>query len=265
MKKAICLVWFFGLINTFCFAQKERTFYKEVQVSTPDYDLIIVDAVANPEETKFKIKIINKSASYLSYNPLESKFIINNTEYPVVNEKPLMIEPYKTESKVINLKGVGYNAVKNYSFVVSGIYKLINISIITGDDYKLPPAATAFNIGPYSITVEKLNKETDKTTVRFVYVYNGEKTGLVYPMKASVKMPDGKEYGTVKKERNVLVLKGQSDDFTLAWERMPGGRANDMQLVDMMVKWNAVFNEADKEKTPDATLALAIDEVKTNK
>src|ERR1700756_5621512 len=104
MKKTIYLILILGLINTFCFAQKEKIYYKETQIETPDYDLIITGGVSTSEETKFKIKIINKTESFLSYNPAESKFIINNIEYPVVNEKAMMIEPYKTESKVINLK-----------------------------------------------------------------------------------------------------------------------------------------------------------------
>ncbi|HXU26724.1 MAG TPA: hypothetical protein VN698_05780 [Bacteroidia bacterium] len=266
MKKAICLVWFLGFINTFCFAQKEKTFYKEAQIETADYDLIIVGAVSTPLETKFKIKIINKTASYLSYNPTESKFIINNVEYPVVNEKPIMIEPYKTDSKVINLKGSGYNMVRNYSFIVGGIYKLsANLTIFTGDDYKLPPSANVVNVGPYTVTLEKLEKESGKTTAKFVCVYNGDKTGIIYPTYIAVKMPDGKEYATVKKEKTILLFKGQFEDFTVAWEKMPGGRANDMQLVDMFVKWNKAFNEAEKEKTPESTFNLSIDELKTNK
>jgi hypothetical protein len=266
MKKRVCLVLFLGLINTFCFAQqREKIFYKETQIETADYNLIVVDAVANPVETKFKLKIVNKTASYLSYNPLESKFIINNVEYMVVSEKPLMIEPYKTESKVINLKGA-YNTAKTYSFVVSGIYKLsANVLNFAGDDYKLPPSANTVNVGPYTVAIEKLNKETNKTIVKFNCIYNGEKTGLVHPMRISVKMPDGKEYATIKKERPILLLKGQADNFAVVWERMPGGKENDMQLVEMMLKWNATYTEADKEKTPDSTFILNIDEVKTNK
>lgn len=266
MKKAIYLIWFVALVNSFCFSQKEKMFYKEAQIETPDYDLIITGAVSTPLETKFKIKIINKTASYLSYNPNESKFIINNVEYPVVNEKPVMIEPYKTDFKVVNLKGSGYNTVKNYTFIAGGIYKLsANMAIFNGDDFKLPPSTNSINVGPYTVTLEKLDKESDKTTAKFVCVYNGDKTGIIYPMLSSVKMPDGKEYATVKKEKTILLFKGQFEDFTLAWERMPGGRSNDMQLVDMFVKWNKAFNEADKEKTADATLNLVLDEVKTYK
>ena len=259
MKKIICLVWFLGLINTFCFAQKDKMYYKDFKIETADYDLIVVDAISIPTETKFKLKIVNKTASYLSYNPTESKFIINGAEY-AVKEKSFIIEPDKTESKVVNLVGPGYNNVKSYSVVVSGIYKLsLNLTAFTGDDYKLPPSANTTNVGPYTVTIEKFDKASDKTTAKFTCTYNGEKTGLVETMNASVKMPDGKEYATVKKEKAVLVLKGQSDNFTLAWERMPGGRANDMQLVDMFIKWNKVFNEADKDKTPDTTLMLEMD------
>jgi len=254
MKKAICLVWFLGLMSSFCFAQKEKMYYKDFKVETADYDLTVVGAIAIPTETKFRLKITNKTGAYLSYNPAESKFIINGTEY-AVKEKSFIIEPYKSESKVINLVGTGYNAVKSYSFLVSGIYKLsANLTPFTGDDYKLPPSANITNVGPYTVVIDKFEKTSDKTTAKFICTYNGDKTGLAYPMNISVKMPDGKEYATVKKEKTILLFKGQSEDFTVAWERMPGGRANDMQMVDMFIKWNKTFNEADKEKIADATL-----------
>jgi len=254
MKKAICLVWFLGLINSFCFAQKDKMYYKDFKVETADYDLTVVSAISIPTETKFRLKITNKTGAYLSYNPTESKFIINGSEY-AVKEKSFIIEPYKTESKIINLAGIGYSAVKSYSFVVSGIYKLsANLTSFAGDDYKLPPSANMTNVGLYTVVIDKFDKASDKATARFICTYNGDETGLVYPMNVSVKMPDGKEYATVKKEKTILLFKGQSDDFTVAWEKMPGGRLNDMQLVDMIIRWNKTFNETDKDKTPDATL-----------
>ena len=73
------------------------------------------------------------------------------------------------------------------------------------------------------------------------------------------------QYATIKKEKPILLLKGQTEDFTLLWERMPGGKANDMQLVDMFVKWNDAFSEADKEKAKDETFTLNIDEEKSKK
>ncbi|HTA61351.1 MAG TPA: hypothetical protein VK835_02800 [Bacteroidia bacterium] len=265
MKKTLCLFLFLGLVNTLCFAQN-KIFYRETEVEGEVYDLVIVDAVSTPAETKFKIKIINKTASYLSYNPAESKFIINNVEYPVINEKPLIVEPYQTDYKIINLKGPGYNFIKSYTFVAGGIYKLSsNVSTFTGEDFRLPPSSNIATVGPYDITIEKLVKESGKTVAKFSCVYNGEKTGLVHPMKVSVKMPDGKEYATIKRQKTFLLFKGQANDFTLVWERMPGGKANDMQLVDMFVKWNATFNEAEREKTLDASLTLTIDELKTNR
>jgi len=254
MKKTICLVWFLGLISTFCFAQKDKMYYKDIKVETADYDLTVVGAISITTETKFKLKITNKTGAYLSYNPTESKFIINGAEF-AVKEKSFIIEPYKTESKVINLVGTGYNAVKNYTYIVSGIYKLsANLTPFVGDDYKLPPSTNMINIGPYTVVIDKFEKASDKATAKFVCTYNGDKTGLIYPMNVSVKMPDGKEYATVKKEKNILLFKGQSEDFTVGWEKMPGGRLNDMQLVDMIIRWNKTFNETDKDKTPEATL-----------
>ncbi len=270
MKKILTIISVF--ISMVAFSQKENSevkydkiYYKETQIEAEDYTIMIVDAVSTDNETKFKLKIVNKSASFLSYNPVESKFVVNGVSFDV-KEKQVMVEPYKTASKVINLKGAGYNKIKSYTFLLSGIYKINpNTTPIIGEDYKLPAAKNTQNIGPFTVTINKLNKETDKTLVKFDCVYNGEKSGFVYPIKTAVKMPDGKDYATIKKEKPILLLKGQTEDFTLLWERMPGGKANDMQLVDMFVKWNDAFSEADKEKAKDETFTLNIDEEKSKK
>jgi hypothetical protein len=272
MKKLTAILSVFILTTIFGFSYKENSpaksdkiYYKETQIETDDYTLMIVAGVSTDNETKFKLKIVNKTASFLTYNGAESKFIINGASYEV-KEKPLMVEPYQTASKVINLKGEGYNKVKSYTFLLSGIYKINpNTTPILGEDYKLPAAKNTADIGPFTLTLNKLTKETDKTLIKFDCVYNGEKSGFIYPIKMAVKMPDGKDYATVKKEKPILLLKGQTEDFTLLWERMPGGKANDMQLVDMFVKWNDAFSEADKVKAKDETFTLNIDEEKSAK
>ena len=269
MNKLFKVVSAFFLMTTIVVAQKkekevkyEKIFYKDTKVETADYTLIITNAVSTDAETKFKIKVVNKSNSYLIYKPEESKFNINGKTSDI-KEKEMLIDPFKSDTKVINLKGEGYNRVKNYSFLAAGVYKVTPGVPIPAEDFKLPPAKNEITAGPFVIKQEKFSKATDKTTVKFNCLYTGDKVGLVSPQKANMRMPDGKDYATAKKENTIILAKGQNDSFILEWDRIVGGKANDMQLVDMIVKWNDMLNEATLDKANAETINLEFDDVKT--
>jgi len=270
MNKLFKVVSAFLLMTTIVIAQKkekevkyEKIFYKDTKVETADYTLIVTNAVSTDAETKFKIKVVNKSNSYLIYKPEESKFTINGKTLDI-KEKEMLIQPFQSESKVINLKGEGYNRIKIYSFLAAGIYKVTPGAPILAEDFKLPPAKNDITAGSFVIKQEKLNKETDKTTIKFNCLYTGDKVGLVSPQKANMKMPDGKDYATVKKEKPFILVKGQNDSFILEWDRMQGGgKATDMQFADMIIKWNDMLNEATLDKTNAETINLEFDDVKT--
>src|SRR6202012_1229257 len=126
MNQLLKVVSAFLLMTTIVVAQKkekevkyEKIFYKDTKIETADYTLLISNAVSTDGETKFKLKIVNKTNSYLIFKPEESKFTINGATVDV-KEKQMMIDPFESESKVINLKGEGYNKVKNYSFLAAG-------------------------------------------------------------------------------------------------------------------------------------------------
>ena len=240
----------------------EKLYYKDSKVETNDLVITVDDAVSTAAETKFKLKITNKTADYIIYKPEESKFIINGKEFKPT-EKWLIILPNESDFRVVNLKGADYNAVKNYSFVLDGLYKVPSTKgVVTVPDFKLPPSQNDFKADNFSCTLVKLVKESDKTEVKFKCAYNGNKIGFVFPSKASVKMPDGKEYANGKsKSRPILLLRGESDDFILKWDRMEGGKAMDMQIVEMIIKWNETFLEADTEKMKSETIELGFDEV----
>ena len=263
---------FFKSLSVFLFAttaavaQKEvkyeKIFYKDTKVETADYTIMVSNAVSNDAETKFKIKIVNKTANYLIYKPEESKFTINGKTVDV-KEKEIMIDPYESEFKVINAKGV-YNTLKNYSFSVDGIYKVIPGSPISAEDFKLPPAKNDITAGPFTITQEKFSKETAGASAKFKCLYNGSKLGMVSPSKANMRMPDGKVYATIKKEKSFILKPGKDESFILSWDRMQGGgKANDLQFAEMTIMWNDMLNEASLEKTSANTVNLEFDETKS--
>jgi len=242
-----------------------KIFYKDFKMETSDLTITVDNAVSTEAETKFKLKITNKTSDYIIYKPEESKFVINGKDLKP-SEKWLIISPNDSDFRIINLKGAGYNTVKSYSFVVDGLYRVSSSAKgIAVPDFKLPPAQNEFKAENFTCTLGKLSKESDKTEAKFKCAYNGNKIGFIFPNKVSVKMPDGSEHANAKsKSKVIMLLKGETDDITLKWERMEGGKAMDMQKVDMMVKWNDTFSEVDPEKMKSETLELVFDETMSN-
>jgi len=256
MKKILLtFIVIIGLAVNSATAQKE-TKYKDAKVESDYVTIDLIDAVSTDAGTKFKLKIQNKTSDYIIYKAEESKFVINGTEVRP-KEKTLILEPNETGSRVINIKGA-YNAVKSYSFVVDGLYKVSpNGASVSVPDFKLPASQNSFNAGNFNCTMVDLDKKTAKTDVRFKCVYNGDKMGFVYLVKAAVKMPDGNEYAsTHTRTKPILFNKGDDDRFVLVWEKMKGGREMDMQLVDMTILWHNVFIEAAPQKIKGATVEM---------
>jgi transcriptional antiterminator Rof (Rho-off) len=271
MKKTILTLASTLLIGGIAKSQTfEKLFYKDAVKETKDVTITIDNAVSTPAETKFKLKITNKTNDYLIYKPLESKFIIAGKEIKP-KEKMLIIKPNESDFVTINLKGTGYNVVKNYSFVFDGLYSVsANGKTISVSDFKLPASQNEFKAGDFNCTMTNITKESDKTEVKFKCSYNGDKIGIIHNTRAGVKMPDGKEYANAKKpglleskSKEVLVMKGDEESVNLKWDRMEGGKAMDMQKVPMDIIWNATFTEAPAVKINAETIELEFDEVTT--
>ncbi len=251
------------------FAQKEikyeKIYYLDTKAESNDVTISIDNAVSTDAETKFKLKITNKTNDYIIYKPSESKFIINGKEINP-QEKPLVIEPNESGSRVINTKG-NYNTVKDYSFVASGLYKVsTGTKSIAAADFKLPPSRNDFKAADFDCVLSKVSKETDETAVKFKCTYLGKNVGIIMPSKVTVKMPDGNEYANAKSKAAPLLFinKGEEDSFTLLWQRMPGGKDNDMQKVEMIIKWNDAFHESTPDKLKPVSLELKFDENTSN-
>lgn len=269
MKKLLTCVGFISLLST-AMAQKEKTYekiyYLDSKTETSDLIIIIDNAVSTVAETKLKLKIKNKTSDFIIFKPEESKFIINGKEFQP-KEKWLVISPNESDFRVVNLKGAQYNSVKNYSFVVDGLYKAsTDAKGIPVEDFKLPASKNDFKAGGFNCSLKKLYKETDATDAKFDCAYNGDKIGFIFPSKVSLKLPDGNEYANAKSKASPIVLmKGQEDGFTLHWDRMQGGKVTDMQKVVMMIKWNDTFSESALEKMKAETIEIQFDEVRSDK
>ncbi len=248
----------------------EKLFYKDLTKETDQVTITVDNAVSTPGETKFKLKVTNKTNDYVLYKPMESKFMIDGKESKP-KEKMLIIKPNSSDFVTINLKGAGYNKVKSYSFVIDGLYSVsTNGKAIEVPNFKLPAAQNEFKAGDFNCTMTNVTKESDKTEVKFKCSYNGDKIGVIHNTRAGVKMPDGNEYANAKKPglleskaKEVLVMKGEEESVNLKWERMEGGRAMDMQKVAMDIVWHATFTEAPAVKLKGETLEMEFDEATT--
>lgn len=269
MKKIVLAFLAFSSMLTVS-AQKEKKYeklyYKGATIETNEVTISVDNAVSTEGETKFKLKIINKTADYIMFKPDECKFIINGKESKPT-EKPKTIDPNSSEWLIVNLKGTGYNSVKNYTFEIGGLYKISTEGKVSDTpDFKLPAANNDFKTGNYSCSLTKLTKESNKTEAKFDCAYNGDKVGIVFPSKMGLKMPDGNEYATVKptgllaKKGPILFTKGQKESFSGNWERMEGGKAMDMQKVEMNIKWNGTFTEVTPDKLKNETLNMEFDQ-----
>ena len=269
MKKVILILVAVSSLTTLS-AQKEKKYdklyYKNTIIETSDVTITVDNAVSTDGETKFKLKITNKTADFILFKPEECKFVIDGKESKPT-EKPKTIEPNSSDWLIVNLKGTGYNAIKNYSFVIGGLYKVSTSGkVIETPDFKLPASQNDFKTGNYSLTLSKLTKESGKTEAKFNCAYNGDKVGIIFPNKMGVKMPNGNEYASIQptgllaKKGPIILTKGQTETISGNWEKMDGTKAMDMQKVDMFIKWNGTFTEVAPEKLKDETLNMEFDQ-----
>jgi hypothetical protein len=250
---------------TAAFAQKkyEKIAYGETSADGDGITVSAKNVVSMEDLTKFSLRITNKTNDILLYKAAESKLKAGGKEY-APSEKPMVVAPNDDDSKVIDIKGKDF-MIPDYSFVVDGIYKIsTENNPVEAPNFLLPASQNEFKAGNFTCTMLDLNKETDKTTVKFECRYNGNKIGVINPSRASVKLPDGTEIANEKsKAKPILVMNGESEKFTLRWNRMEGGRATDMQKIQMTILWHKTFIESEMQKIAPVTLNFKIDEGKS--
>jgi len=265
MKKVVFVVASVCLALSYTQAQKkyERIMYTESSVETDEMTVTGKSAVSMAEYTKFNLKIANKSDEFILFKPAESKLIVNGKDY-IPKEKPLEVPPTETDNRVVDIKGSEF-MVNSYSYEISGLYKLSTTTqSVEAADFQLPPSINEFKVGGFTCNMKDLNKETDKTKVKFECRYTGKKIGVIHPGRAAIKLPDGSEIANAKSSQAPIIIeKGESKEITLYWNRMQGGKATDMQKIKLMIVWRDTFIDADPVKLKPVTLDFKIDEAKS--
>ncbi|MES2512792.1 MAG: hypothetical protein V4580_01555 [Bacteroidota bacterium] len=271
MKKSILTLASALLITASAYSQNfEKLFYKDLVKETSDVTVSVDNAVSTAGELKFKLKITNKTNDYLVYKPFESKFVIDGKETKA-SEKMMIIKPNESDFVTINLKGSGYNKIKNYSFSIEGIYRVATDGkAITAPNFKLPASQNEFKAGDFTCNMADLVKTSAKTAAKFKCTYSGDKIGVIHYTRPALKLPDGTEHANEKKpglldskSKEMLVMKGDEVNLNVEWEKMQGGKATDMQKIALEIIWNATFTESPAVKIATEVINLEFDEATT--
>lgn len=239
----------------------EKIAYKEAKVEGNEMTVSTRDIVSTKAVTKFQLRIENKTDFLLLYKAEESRLILPGGKELTPKEKALVIYPGETNYRVINFPGPDF-MIPDYSYKVDGVYKVSEIEkIVPAPDFILPAATNEFRAGNFSCMLLKYEKETDKTSVKFECRYNGDKVGVINAGRASAKLPDGTEIGNAKLQpKSDVLVKGETQRFTLVWNRMEGGKENDMQKIKMTILWRNTFIEATQVKLEPVRVDMKIDE-----
>lgn len=265
MKKGIVVIASLCLALSSALAQKkyEKIMYTETSAEADEMTVTAKSIVSTKEFTKFNLKITNKSDDILLFKPSETKIKANTKEF-IPKEKNLEIAPTETENRVVDVKGPDF-MVMDYTYEISGIYKVSTTNkAVESPDFQLPPSTNEFKTGNFTCNMIDLSKETDKTSVKFECRYTGDKIGVIHAGRAAVRLPDGTEIANAKSSSTPILLeKGESKKITLYWNRMQGGRATDMQKINLMIVWRNTFVEAEAVKLKPVTLEFKIDEAKS--
>jgi hypothetical protein len=241
----------------------EKIVYQDLSQETGEMSVQVKDLVSTKEAFKFKLKIQNKGSDILLYKPEESVLKANTKDFKP-KEKWMEMPPGDADSKVINFEGTNY-LMPGMAFELSGVYKISNTdAAIEAPEFELPASKNEFTAGNFSCNMLQLSKETDKTEVKFECRYTGDKFGVINPGRAAVKLPDGSEIANAKSKKSpIILMKGESEKFTMSWERMEGGKAQDMQKIKMMIVWRNTFVESEAMRLPPVNFDIKIDEGKS--
>lgn len=265
MKNSL-LILMLGCFAATTYGQKatyEKLFYKNVSFENEVVKVEIDNIVSLEKETKFRMTITNKTSSYLIYNSEESHFDVPGQDVRA-KDKSMLIEPHATKRKVFRAFGNKLNTIEQFKFTCEGFYVIHMQAPLESPEFRLPASSNKFTTGNFESTLNKSSKTTAKTDVKFNVTYKGDQYGFIFPSLISVRMPDGNAYATTKSKDDVIILKkGESDSYTASWDRMPGGRVNDMQLVEMFIMFSGVFVEGTTERVAGQSLSMEMDDAMT--
>jgi hypothetical protein len=239
---------------------KYQYVYKDVSFETDDYKIYIEDAVNVDTKAKFKIRVFNKTNDYLIFRPANLIFHIGASNLPGT-DKQMIIMPNDEDWKVIDVKGSGLQEEK-YTVEISSVLKVpAGVAPIKVEDFNIPVSKNDFTAGAFKCNVKKAEAKTDKSSVKFECIYQGDGIGILAPSKVSAIMPKGQENANSSRNKGTLLERGKSDDFTVEIKELQG--SGDMQKEPFKLKWNDAFRDAKINPIKGGTITIELDPTKT--
>jgi hypothetical protein len=274
--KYLLVLGLVALIQLPTFAQKKKkvspkhvNYFKDASADTKDVKVEIQDAVAMMEFAKFKLRLTNNTNDYILYKPQESLFKLETGDFVPQDKKTIVLQPLDKESKVLDIKAPKKDAhVDAFKFKLDGLYKVAtNVSPTEAPNFLIPASNNDFIAGNFKVEMLALDKSTGKAAVKFKVTYTGEGMGLVEPTKVGMKIPTNQKYSNAgntgqifaneKKEKGILLAKGESENFTVFFSIE--GKIADMQFANAELLWRDTFKDCKMTKIEGTTIDVTLD------
>ena len=250
---------------------KHQNIFKEVKIETDEMIIELLDANAQVEFSKMKIRITNKTNDYIIYKPEETEFVFDfGTVHPkggmaLINGKNELIEPKGTDSRVITASGDNRFHVEEFTVNLKGFYRLpVNGKVYSAPDFQLPPSTNDFTAGPFKVLMTNIDKKTQQTSVRFkvTYANDSKHYGLVNQGKVVCRIENGQEFAMVNsKDKTVVLADGEEDKFNVYYQ-IPA-KVTDMQFATMHLVWKDSFIESEVSPLKAEQVKMTLDPGKT--
>jgi hypothetical protein len=270
MKKLILTVFVLSILSLNGFAQKDKTkipdytnYYLDVpSIQTDEVTISFEDVVSKMGYCKLKIRIKNNTPDYILYKCNESVFNLDKDGYQP-SDKDIIIKPFESDSKVLDVKGNGKCLVDSFILLVNGLYRFSALNEIQPTSYFfLPPSVNTFAAGTIACTMTDIKKETQETWVRFSCHYSGENAGIIDADKAVARLENGQEFAVSRPRlKPSILMKGESDKISLYFS-IPAN-IGDMQFANMQIDWKNTFIDSKFITLPSIPVKFNIDTVKT--
>jgi len=217
--------------------------YKPVAPMGQDVKIGVKDAWARDYEAKMKVTVVNDTADYVLYKPVESVLVVDGNEYGFDRGRDLVVGPKSQGSRVLGLKGGGLHAL-SMELRPGGVYLVPkNAPVVAAPDFRLPLENSNFEAGNFSCGIpKKIKQETDETHVKFDCQYTGDALGIVDSRAIQVRLEDGQLFASEHRSNGPQVYQpGQK--FKLEASFHVSAKVVDMQFATMYLVFNDTFRE----------------------
>jgi hypothetical protein len=246
---------------------EQKIYFGDQAIEFNEASVNIEDAVLKGTSMKMKIRIQNKTAAFILYNP--SRTIIKyagQSFNPPEDASPdhnkyVVVKPFAQESRVIEVMiPLMADRPANFELLLDGLSHLSTQGVLlAAPDFKLPASKNDLQAGnAFICNLTKVVKETKVTSAAFECRYTGTATGLLQPSKAVVRLAGVAEYANDNKDPDISVMApGKSESFRLVF-KVPQ-KAGDMATADMNIVWKETFREAHALPIPMQMLTFTQD------